>query len=248
MRDSQATNNAAKRSRVRQASLAGIVAMAGFVGVPALTSASPNHPFAVGKVTVVGTNTFTIVDRKGVTTVVNVTPGTTTYLERGVTAPSFANIGIGDLVAVQGTLNSGAVAATSVAIEVLPVAVGKVTVVGTNTFSIVDRKGVTTVVNVTPGTTTYLERGVTAPSFANIALGDEIAVQGTLSAGIASATAIMIEVPPVVGIPLPEVHGAPLPGIQYGSSVTTTSLPGGAFGNGIHGGFGDGLQNRHANR
>ena len=172
MRDSQATNNAAKRSRVKQASLAGIIAMAGSVGVPALTSASPNHPLAVGKVTVVGTNTFTIVDRKGVTTVVNVTPGTTTYLERGVTAPSFANIGI----------------------------------------------------------------------------GDEIAVQGTLSAGIVSATAVMIEVPPVLRTPLPEVHGAPLPGIQYGSSGTTTSLPGGSLGNGVHGGFGDGLQNRHANR
>lgn len=74
-----------------------------------------NPPAAMGKVTSVGTNTFTLTTRDGTVVTVNV-GGSTTYKERGVTSAAFANVTTGERVAVFGTDSSNTVTATSVLI------------------------------------------------------------------------------------------------------------------------------------
>ena len=72
-------------------------------------------PAAVGTVKSVGAATFTITTRHGTVVTVDVT-GTTTYRDRGVTAPTFADVTVGSHVAVVGTDTSNTVAATNVVI------------------------------------------------------------------------------------------------------------------------------------
>ena len=121
-----------KRSRgVKIASSVGIVAgltagsflvagaATGGSGSPHESSSEAGHtrtmPAAFGTVASVGANSFTITTKAGATDTVNVS-SSTTYRDRGVTTPSLANVIVGESVAVFGTLNSGVVTATSVAI------------------------------------------------------------------------------------------------------------------------------------
>jgi hypothetical protein len=70
---------------------------------------------AVGTVKSVGTDTFTLTTRDG--TVVTVDVGkTTTYRDPGTTTSTFADVTVGEHVAVFGTDTSNTVTATSVAI------------------------------------------------------------------------------------------------------------------------------------
>jgi hypothetical protein len=78
----------------------------GFGGTP---------PAALGTVASVGTSTFTLTSRYGTKRTVNVS-GTTTYLDPGVTTPSFTDVKVGDHVAVFGTDTNNTVAATTVAV------------------------------------------------------------------------------------------------------------------------------------
>jgi len=78
----------------------------GFGGTP---------PAAMGKVAKVGSNTFTLTNRDGTTVTVDV-GSTTTYLDRGVTSPSFTDVTVGAQVAVFGTDTADTVTATKVAI------------------------------------------------------------------------------------------------------------------------------------
>ena len=74
-------------------------------------------PAASGTVASVGSDSFTITTKAGATDTVNVS-SSTTYRDRGVTTPTFANVTVGENVAVFGTSTSGVVTATSVAIGV----------------------------------------------------------------------------------------------------------------------------------
>lgn len=158
-------------------------------------------PTAEGRVTSVGTNTFTIQDRRSNSIVVNVSPTSTTYEELGVTAASFLNVVVGADVAVIGTAVPGVVTATDVRIEVKdpratkPTAIGQVTSVGTNTFTIKPRFGNSVVVDVSSATTTYEEKGNTAASFANVVVGDIAAVTGSEAGGVVTATDVKLFVP-----------------------------------------------------
>ena len=71
------------------------------------------RPVAAGKVTALGSNSFTITDRAGSSLTVGVTT-TTTYVERGVTSPVFGDIKVGDFVALSGTITGTTVNATNV--------------------------------------------------------------------------------------------------------------------------------------
>ena len=74
------------------------------------------RPAAVGTVKSVGANTFTLTTHSGTVVTVNVATATTTYQDRGVTAPTFANVTVGSHVAVVGTDTANTVAATRVLI------------------------------------------------------------------------------------------------------------------------------------
>ena len=118
---------------------------------------------------------------------------TTTYRDRGVTSPSFANVSVNEHVTVFGTTSSGTVTATSVLIGgagghvgfgegAPPAASGIVTSLGSNTFTLKTTSGTRVTVDVS-STTTYRDRGVTSPSFANVSVNEHVAVFGTTSSG-----------------------------------------------------------------
>ena len=74
------------------------------------------RPAAVGTVKSIGAKTFTLTTHSGTVVTVNVATATTTYQDRGVTAPTFANVTVGSHVAVMGTDTANTVAATKVLI------------------------------------------------------------------------------------------------------------------------------------
>lgn len=76
-------------------------------------------PAAVGTVKSVGDGTFTITTSDGTTVTVNVS-GSTKYLDHDVATPSFANVTVGQHVAVFGSDTSNVVTATSVAVGAPP--------------------------------------------------------------------------------------------------------------------------------
>ena len=101
------------------AGIAGAVNAGGTVTGPGPEGAA--HPFdgvrpvTGGIVKSVGNDTFTVTTRDGTVVTVDVT-GSTTYRDRAVTSPTFANVTPGSHVAVVGTMTSDTVAATSVLI------------------------------------------------------------------------------------------------------------------------------------
>ncbi len=158
-------------------------------------------PAASGIVTSLGSNTFTLKTTSGTSVTVDVS-STTTYRDRGVTSPSFANVSVNEHVAVFGTTSSGTVSATSVLIGgagghvgfgegAPPAASGIVTSLGSNTFTLKTTSGTSVTVDVS-STTTYRDRGVTSPSFANVSVNEHVAVFGTTSSGTVSATSVLI--------------------------------------------------------
>jgi hypothetical protein len=122
--------------------------------------------------------------------------GSTTYTERNVTSPGFANVAVGDDVVVYGT-STGTDTATAISVAIMqrPVVVGtvaSVTTSPTDSFTVAAWKSQTVTVDVT-GSTTYTERGVTSPGFSNVAVGDQVAVYGT-SAGTSTFNAVSVAI------------------------------------------------------
>jgi hypothetical protein len=76
-----------------------------------------------------------------------------------------------------------------------PVAFGTVKSVGDNTFTITDRSGATVTVNVS-SSTAYRDPGVTSPTLANVTVGEHVAVFGTETSEVVTATSVAIGGPP----------------------------------------------------
>jgi hypothetical protein len=146
-------------------------------------------------------------EHNGTTVTVDVGP-TTTYKDRGVTSPTFANITKGEKVTVEGTTSSGIVSASSVFVGsgatgrdqgpgrgprhgTPPAAAGAVESVGTGTFTVQEHNGTTVTVDVGP-TTTYKDRSVKSPTFANITKGEMVIVEGTTSGSVVTASSVFI--------------------------------------------------------
>jgi len=164
-------------------------------------------PAAAGAVESVGTGTFTLQEHNGTTVTVDVGP-TTAYKVRGVTSPTFANITKGEKVTVEGTTSSGIVSASSVFVGsgatgriqgpgrgpghgTPPAAAGTVESVGTGTFTLQVRNGTTDTVNVGLSTS-YKDRSVKSPTFANITKGEMVLVEGTTSGSVVTASSVFI--------------------------------------------------------
>jgi hypothetical protein len=132
-----------------------------------------------------------------------------------------ANVTVGEHVAVFGTDTSNVVTATSVAIGeppaggkggpggpggsggAAPAAVGTVTSVGDGTFTLTAQDGTAVTVNVST-TTTYLDAGVTSPTVANVTVGEHVAVFGTDTSNVVTATSVAVGEPPAGGKGGPE--------------------------------------------
>ncbi len=168
-------------------------------------------PAAFGTVKSVGDASFTIATSGGTTVTVDVSDSTK-YLDHDATTPSFANVTVGQHVAVFGTDTSNVVAATSVAIGAPPAggpggmpggpgggsppaAVGTVKSVGDASFTITTSGGTTVIVDVSDSTK-YLDHDATTPSFANVTVGQHVAVFGTDTSDVVAATSVAIGAPP----------------------------------------------------
>jgi hypothetical protein len=178
-------------------------------------------PAAFGTVKSVGDGSFTLTEQDGTVVTVNV-GSTTSYLDPGVTSPSLANVTVGEHVAVFGTDTSDVIAATRVALGTPPAggkggpggpggrggppgmggsppaAFGTVKSVGDGTFTLTEQDGTVVTVNV-GSTTSYVDPGVTSPSLANVTVGEHVAVFGTDSSDVVTATRVAIGTPPSGG-------------------------------------------------
>ncbi len=136
-------------------------------------------------------------------TAVDVT-ATTTYKDPAVTTPTFANVCVGSRVIALGTLTSGTLTATLVAVVpaqaqgvVAAMTVAGATATcgtagdaGTLTLAGGMRQAVTAV-DVT-ATTTYKDPAVTTPTFANVCVGSRVIALGTVSSGTLAATLVTV--------------------------------------------------------
>jgi hypothetical protein len=152
-------------------------------------------------------DTFTVRTTEGSTVKVKVT-SSTAYSESGVSKPSFSDLQVGDSVAVIGSQSSGVDTAIDVVIghrvSGFPGGFGRGTF---GTVSSVDRSSDTFTVKTVTGSTVkvkvtsstaFRERSGSSPastskaSFADVKTGESVAVIGSTSHGVLTATTVMI--------------------------------------------------------
>jgi cyclophilin family peptidyl-prolyl cis-trans isomerase len=175
--------------------------------------ASVNGTSTTGTCGVAATaGTFTLDAAHSTTDTVNLTT-TTTFSEHGVSAPTFANVCVGEKAGAFGMISSGTVTATSVFVIPPPTpkphaVFGTVASVnGTSTtgtcgvaatagaFTLNGFHATTFTVDVST-TTTFSEHGVSAPTFANLCVGEEVGAFGMISSGTVTATSVFVTPPP----------------------------------------------------
>jgi len=199
-----------------------VVILAGPVVAASAASASPHQPGGVaGVVTSVNgsdasvsacvssdTGTFTMVGhiRQGIVTVD--VAATTTYTDAALTPPTsatYADVCVGDQVKVLGTLSSGALAATEVTIvpaqaQGIVTSVNSVATADTcgttlpGSFTLAARHHDIVTVDVTSASA-FTDAALTPPTsatYADVCVGDQVKVLGTLSSGALAATAVTI--------------------------------------------------------
>jgi hypothetical protein len=98
-----------------------------------------------------------------------------------------------------------------------PAAFGTVKSVGDGTFTLTEQDGTVVTVNV-GSATTYVDPGVTSPSVTNVTVGEHVAVFGTDTSDVVTATRVAIGTPPSGG---PGGKGGP-PGMN-GTPPSTSS-------------------------
>jgi len=210
-----------------------VVALAAVGGVAGAASKG-NAPAVHGTVTAVNgdstpgvcgtagaTGSFTLTG-KTITTTVNV-DGTTTFLDKSATSPSFANLCVGDIVVAAGPDSAFVMSAQGVTVHgpkppprvhlfgsILSVNGDPTTGVcgtagATGAFVLSTIEGVTTVVTTVDvdSTTLFTEAHVTDASFANVCVGDKAVALGSGSGGTIAATLVAIRIPPPPKPPKP---------------------------------------------
>ncbi|HUY05863.1 MAG TPA: DUF5666 domain-containing protein [Acidimicrobiales bacterium] len=191
------------------------------------------RPVVDGKVTAVGTGSFTVLDRSSTSYTVSVT-GTTTYKEHNVSSVGVGDVQVGTFVDIVGSVSGTSVTATEVRIEtgeptvvpshsmgIRPDARGRVTALGTSSFTITNWAGKSLIVDTTDATT-FEARGITSPSLADIKVGDFAAVRGTITGTTVAATNVHFG----DGHPFRGPNGSPDFGRVSGLSRAPLSAPG----------------------
>jgi hypothetical protein len=231
--------------------------------------------------TAAATGTFTVAAWRSSVTTVDVT-SSTTFNEPGQSDPSFADVCVGEAVGAIGSVTGDTVTATKVYVfppRPTPVpesTFGTVTTVnGTTasgtcgtapsagTFVVATWGNGVRIVDVTP-TTTFMEFGMSGPSFADVCVGTLVGASGTGADASAdlTATKVFIVVPPTTPTPSPMVgtmssthqpaasgpsqptpgheagHGIPVTGHSWTTPPTAPNAYGNGDNNGWHGGSG----------
>jgi hypothetical protein len=209
-------------------------------------------PGIFGTVSGINGNILTVAGRQGFGT----TSPTTTYtvdatnatVTKNNAASTFANIAVGDTVMVQGTINGASVTATTIRDGVMPgsgrgampnatggaqpaiqgngepVVAGSVTAISGNNITITNSSNVTYTIDAT--NSKFVVSGVTGPTISNVAVGDNLVVQGAVNGTSITASSIIDQKAPANANP-----NSP------GSSQQPSQLPP----HGIIGGFTSGI-------
>ena len=133
-------------------------------------------------------------------------------------------IAVGDTVVVQGTVTGTNVVAKTIRDGVpqnrqeqpaiqgngQPVVAGKVTAISGNTITISNSSNVAYTIDATSAK--FIENGVASPTIANVSVGDNIIVQGTVNGNSVTASSVIDQKPRVESAPKP----APRSGIMGG--------------------------------
>jgi preprotein translocase subunit YajC len=217
-RDPVATSRTRSGTTAR-AGAAGLTVVTALLGTGALatsagatTVASPRASSAgtVGTVNSLDakTSSFTVRTSTGATVKVKVSRATT-YREVGVTSPGFADVKVGESVAVIGTTSSGVETAIVVVVGHASAGgapgpggpggffgggtFGKVTEVDSSAHSFTVKPASGSTVKVEVGKdTTYRDVGVKSPSFADVKVGESVVVVGTTKSGVETARTVVI--------------------------------------------------------
>ncbi len=189
-------------------------------GTYGITTIQVLAPTASGTVTAVGSASVTIAQSDGSSKTLTLT-GSTTYAEAGASVSMSALI-VGDRISAQGTVDSAG-NFTATAVTIAPESIqGTVASKTTTTIVVTTTAGKTVTVDVSLATK-YSVRGVSAPTLANVTVGDRLTAQGTLNSdGSLAATVVQASANDQPGF------GGNGPGGGFG--------PGGGIGRG--GGFG----------
>jgi hypothetical protein len=154
-----------------------------------ITTITVMLPTATGTVTAVSSGSVTITQVGGASKTLTLT-GATTYTEAGATVSSSAVV-VGARISAQGTVDSAG-NFTATAVTIAPASVqGTVASKTATTIVVTTAAGKTVTLDVSSATK-YTVRGVSAPTLADVAVGDRIEAQGTLNTD-GSLTATMVQ-------------------------------------------------------
>lgn len=175
-------------------------------------------PSLVGKVSVISGNIITVVSKQGinrdktVAETVFAVDATNAKILRGETEINVSDIAVGDNVVVQGTITGSNVLATIIRdgkvgngnenenennqalLQIQgngqPVMAGSVTAINGNTISITNKSNVSYVVTA-DANTKFVVPGVVSPTISNVAVGDNLIVQGAVNGAQVTASSII---------------------------------------------------------
>ena len=179
-------------------------------------------PAVIGTVSAVSGNTITVSGKQGF----NSTTTNTTYnvdatnakVTKNNTASTVAGIAVGDTVLVQGTVSGSNITATNIRDGVMmrkpggvgqnqgqpqitgngqPVVAGSVTAVSGNTITTTNKSNVVYTIDATNAK--LIVRGVTSPTISNVAVGDNVVVQGTVNGNSVVASSVIDQKIPANG-------------------------------------------------
>jgi hypothetical protein len=160
----------------------------------------------VGTVSAVNGTTLTITSKSRVkpgstavetTTIYTVNASGATVTKNG-TASSVSAIAVGDTVMVQGTVSGTTVTAKTIRDGVTPpiiqgngqpVVAGKVTTISGNTITITNNSNVTYTIDATNAK--FVVNGTANPTISNVAVGDNLTVQGTVNGNAVVASSVI---------------------------------------------------------
>ncbi len=192
-------------------------AVAGYTGLAAAESTTTggsgfgkmfrNGPHVGGEITAVNGSTLTVTGRDGTTYTVNA--ANATVMKEGA-ASTLTSLAVGEHVHVKGTLDGTTVTAESVMAGMKmgkggpggrhgkgPGVMGTVSAINGSTVTVTGMNGTSYVVEAGSATVQKMAAG----TLSDIAVGDRIGVQGTVSGTTVTATNIIDDLPAQAGLP-----------------------------------------------
>lgn len=161
----------------------------------------------VGTVSIINGTTLTVISKVkpngGTATTYTIDASNATVTKGGANS-KVSSIAVGDTVMIQGTINGTNITAKNIRDGVpqgqpeiqgngQPVVAGSVTAINGNTITITNKSSVTYAVDASKAK--FIVNGVASPTIANVAVGDNLVVQGTVNGTAVTASSVIDQKP-----------------------------------------------------